>query len=652
LTSALAAAVLLAACGGGGGSPGATPSPQPNPTPNPNPAPCKVQVVADASVEQNKTASATVLPCDQLLGDVKWTQTGGPAVNLSATRSPTVAFDASAPGTVALRADVTLADGSTTSANATVNVTASTGTSTGATSYMTVRLDHAVRPGAQTSLRAWPYISGGDTLRTISWTQVSGTPVTLDDPAGEMVTFTAPKTTTASTLKFRATMTTTGGRTDSDEVTVSIDPQAAAATAAIFDATDRVHPYRQASLYAGVLQRCAYNVELFYRDDGTNNLCPVSTLPLIQAEAGPDGIPTVEQIMGRVLVSHDFLGANFEQFLRNSDPHGDLRRMFGSVTAIVIGSHVRPSYYTPATGAIYLDAGYLWLRAEERDVVTEVPDYRLAFAKQVNFETLGRMVRFNDYARYGSHPWDRAARSTDELVFGLGRLLYHELAHAADYIPPAQRALDPSRSIWGNVGGRVTDRTLPSDLPAQQYPLRSAEMKGLGQVLYMGATATATQKAYTATQVGAFFASDVASDDYAYSIFEDSNSREDLAMLFEEFMMGYRHNTRYDVAYTDRYPDDADTDAMIVRWGQRGRIAEAAIKPRVKLVLQRVAPWIPVSAVDSLPAPVLMTPGTTWAQNLAISPAGAMSGVSRRVVESKASRRERQHDDRFGRHVH
>ncbi|UUZ55628.1 hypothetical protein LP419_08630 [Massilia sp. H-1] len=49
-------------------------------------------------------------------------------------------------------------------------------------------------------------------------------------------------------------------------------------------------------------------------------------------------MPTVEQIMGRVLVSHDFLGANFENFLINQDPDGDFRRLLGGVTAIVIGS--------------------------------------------------------------------------------------------------------------------------------------------------------------------------------------------------------------------------------------------------------------------------------------------------------------------------
>jgi hypothetical protein len=47
--------------------------------------------------------------------------------------------------------------------------------------------------------------------------------------------------------------------------------------------------------------------------------------------------PTVAQVMGRVLVSHDFLGANFEQFLLTEDPNGDFRRLLAGVSAIVIG---------------------------------------------------------------------------------------------------------------------------------------------------------------------------------------------------------------------------------------------------------------------------------------------------------------------------
>jgi hypothetical protein len=119
--------------------------------------------------------------------------------------------------------------------------------------------------------------------------------------------------------------------------------------------------------------------------------------------------------------------------------------------------------------------------------------------------------------------------------------MYHELAHASDFFPTTDRTLDASESIYANALGRIVARTLASDALATQYPLQSAEMKALGQVLFQGTAANDVQKAYSAADVGRLFGSDRASDDYAYSIYQDNNSREDLAMLFEEIMMGYRH---------------------------------------------------------------------------------------------------------------
>ena len=63
---------------------------------------------------------------------------------------------------------------------------------------------------------------------------------------------------------------------------------------------------------------------------------------------------------------------------------------------------------------------------------------------------------------------------------------------------------------------------------------------------FFGATADATQRAYTPNDVAGFFSSDLATDEYNYS-----STREDLAMTFEEFMMVHNHAWRRDVAITD-----------------------------------------------------------------------------------------------------
>ncbi|HEU4777732.1 MAG TPA: hypothetical protein VFS95_12985 [Telluria sp.] len=609
LPAALSLALTLAACGGGGG--GDTPTPTPTPTPN-----CTgIQIVADTSVAAGKVAGASALSCGAPLKSIAWSQVSGSTVTLAAAGTPTVAIETTGiGGVIRLKADAVLADNSSVSATTDITVGAAP-----ASSYITLRDDHSVRPATDTSIRAWPYLAGtGETVTKITWTQIAGPTVTMDTKDQNLLMFKTPALPQVANdvaLKFRATMTTSAGRTDSDEVIVSIDRQGATPDGYIFEQTARVHPYRQVSAYAPVLTRCAYDNSLYFRSSSDTNLCTAATLPLLQAEAGAGNVPSVEQIMGRVLVSHDFLGANFESFLNNQDPDGDFRRLLSGVTAIVIGSHVRPSFYTAGTGAIYLDANNLWLTPEQRDVVTEVPDYRSSFDDALNFTGVGRMVKNNDYAIDSYPTYSRLTRSGQQLQYVLGRLMYHELGHASDFFSPADRNLNGALGIYMNVVPRINGLNLPSDALAQNYPLTSAEMKGLGQVMYQGATPNALQKSYTAAQVGNFFSLDVANDDYAYSI-NGSNSREDLAMLFEEFMVAYRYGAQYDVGYTNVYKDGMTADDLIVAWGQRGRIGAPGVKPRIKLVLARIAPWIPQSAVDNLPAPIQMRAGQSWTANL------------------------------------
>ncbi|WP_426100416.1 hypothetical protein [Massilia sp. TSP1-1-2] len=629
--AALTLAVLLAACGGGGGggapvngspAPGPAPIPAPAPVPAPTPAPvCEITISADATVASGKTAGAAALSaCTPYITSIAWAQVSGPSVTLQAARSPTVAIETSTAGVIRLRADATLSDGRTSSATTDITVAAPV-----SGSFVTVRADHSLRVGTDTSVRAWPTLASGEAVSKIVWSQVSGTPVKMNTDDQDVMIFTTPATASVdSTLVFRATMTTTSGKVDSDDVIVSIDRQAATPNGYIFKNTARVHPYVVGGAYANVLARCSYDVGLYSLDTGTT-LCKAGTLPLLQSDAGSGGVPSVAQVMARVIVSHDFLGANFEKFLNSQDAKGDFRRMLAATSTIVIGSHVRPSFYQPATGAIYLDANYLWLTPEQRDVVTEVPDYRLAYDDQLNFTSLGRLVKNNDYARRSYPAGERVTRPESDLILGLGRLLYHELAHAGDYFAPSSRNLNTTLSIYGNVEPRAAAKSLPSDDLATAYPLLSSQMKGLGQVMFLGVTPTAVQKAYTAAEVGNFFSSDVASDEYAYSINDNANSREDLAMLFEEFMMSYRHGIQYDIAYSNLFKDGMTSDQLIVAWGQRGRIALPSIKPRIKLVIIKVAPWIDPAVVDTLPATIQMPANRSWEANLALS--GPVNGA-------------------------
>lgn len=620
--AALGLAVLLSSCGGGGGDSTLPPTP-PRTTCDSGAA---LEVVADATVSVGRVAGAAILGCRGALTEVRWRQVAGEPVTLLSGRTQAVALEAGQPGVYRFRVDALDATGASASGEATITVVAAPA---GAGSTVTARTDHALRMGQRGSLRAWPTLADGDSVASVAWTQVAGPPaLDLDTEEPQRLLFTAPPVERDTLLRFRVTLTTAAGKTDSDEVGVVVEALPPPPAGQLFSdrPPERVHPYRAAGPFADRLVGCVYSTQLFYFE-GATNLCTLARLPLLAAGAA-DGAPSVEAIMDRVLVSHDWMGEVFERFLRTQDVHGDFRRLLGSVTAVVIGSHIRPSFYWSATGAIYIDAENLWLNAAQRDVIGEVPDYRLKFDDELNFGGPWRYTIGNSEAQLDFPPDSRTpSRDTSYLLYELGRLMYHELAHANDFFPSAVRtSVDPSRFVY-----QAVPPTRPSDRLAQRYPLTSAEMFDLARVKFFGVAPTEVQKAYTPAEVGDFFRVDVATDEYNYSRPEGvANSLEDLAMLFEEFMMSHRHGVRRDVAFTTKVLDGQTGADLIVAWGSRGRIGEPTIRPRARQVIGELAPWIDVAAVDALPAPVPMRPGESWLANLNLLPEGTSVRASAR----------------------
>ncbi len=623
--------VGVASCGGGSDNSSAT-GPAPAPTPTPTPAPqsalaaaCAASndglaVIADTSIPVGKPAGATVLGCVNSPKELKWTQTAGPAVSVYADRMQAMSFEPSTPGAYTFNVAVTDAQG--VARNRVVTITADpapVGSSVG------VRLDQSVFGGSDVSLRAWPANASGAV--SYAWAQIEGPTVTLNPSTNDrsLAQFVAPNVTKDELYKFRVTATFANGTTDSDDVSVVVQQQknlAATSPSALFDSikVSPVHAYKSTSKYASVLTSCVYDISLYYATAANNNVCSFTKLPLISQDAAGQ-LPTVEQVMDHVVVSHDWMGANFENFLRTQDVSGDFRRLLGGVTAIVIGSHVRPSFYYVGTGAIYLDAENVWLNSAERDVINEAPDFRSSFGAQLQYTMPWRYVKNNNYVRFGFSKTSRTSRSVDYLTNELGDLLYHELAHANDFIPTSIRA---GLSLQSSpLGTFIATGAIGSDTLSNQYPLLSSQMAGLGQVNFQGATATPEQKAYTPTDVAGFFSADRASDDYAYS-----SKREDFAMLHEEFMMLYRHGIQRDVAVTGPITATTTGSNLLVTWGQRSRITDPTIKPRLKTVLQQMSPWIDANIIDTFSPPIQMRPGQSWIANLAL-PSIPGSGFSR-----------------------
>jgi hypothetical protein len=350
-----------------------------------------------------------------------------------------------------------------------------------------------------------------------------------------------------------------------------------------------IYPAVSTAPYAPVLKGCVMA-------DDTNESCAVSRLPPLGMEAAN---PTLEDIRGRLLVSHPWMAERFVQVLE--DMPTDMYRLFGAVTAVVIDDDIRPSYYQPLTGAIYLDPYGLWLLPEELAVISTKEDYRGEYIRQMSFIP---------YWRYTSPNVDDSQRSLETITIDMARLLFHELAHANDLFPPSSYdSVDTSQRIYAVIDS--LEGQFPSTLLDATYPLTSDNMYHLAGILYRGNAASDADRATTAAEVGAYFEPDAASDDYAYT-----TQYEDLAMLFEEVMMKVHFDMDRDSAFVvapQTAPDECDD--YKVGWGVRNRVGEDRVKTRAQFVIEQLLPDSNYSAwLDALPQPQLMTPGSGWCE--------------------------------------
>lgn len=336
-------------------------------------------------------------------------------------------------------------------------------------------------------------------------------------------------------------------------------------------------------------------------------LAPIGFANTTPTVANP--MPTIDDVMTRVLVSHTWMGQRFEELLSRMPE--DILYLLGGVTAIVIDDDIRPSYYTSLTGAIYLDPEGLWLTEQERADVSSAPDYRKQYAEVMAFRSLWRYVV----------PGSVKERTLDELEYDLAALLFHELAHANDIFPRSyylkadinQSFLAITDTISKQTGDNSTDNYLSALLNSEQ-PLASAEMKRIADILYNGHAADAGERLISAAQVGEHLESDGANDDYAYT-----SQFEDLAMLFEEAMMKLHYGADRDLVFAN-LPAAEDSDVQCndytVGWGVRNRLGDDLVKPRARWAVSKLLPHKDYSLLfDTLEQPSVIPPGLGWCQS-------------------------------------
>ncbi len=364
------------------------------------------------------------------------------------------------------------------------------------------------------------------------------------------------------------------------------------------DVFDDLYVYHATSAYGDAMLECVKYEE-------PEDSCSLDKLPLIGMDLEN---PTVDDIMSRVLVSHDWMGERFEQALYQLP--ADMQLLLRATTAIVIDDDIRPAYYSAITGAIYLDPAYLWLTSTELATINRQEDYRAGFSDPLSFRYLHRYLRNGSYVYPYGLLDDNVGKTIQDMTLLIGQLLYHELAHANDFLPPAiWDHLDPSKSILEAV---ITNEDASVAVQLDEWWALSSELHiALAEVMYHGRTASAYERSITADEAGEAFEFDVASDHYAYSsIYEDS------AMLFEESMMKYHFELDREIAFTTAPSDDRYCNYYFVEWGVRNRIGDSDVKARAQFVVGKILPSAEMSMFfQELSAPQPMIPGNNWCLN-------------------------------------
>ena len=143
------------------------------------------------------------------------------------------------------------------------------------------------------------------------------------------------------------------------------------------------------------------------------------------------------------------------------------------------------------------------------------------------------------------------SRRIEDLTHFLAILLFHELAHAVDYMPSGEIAgLSLDQKPYQVVDARLSRSVLNA------YPLASQVMKDLAKVSFHGTGSTATQRALEPDDLIDEFAPDGATQYYSYS-----TVREDFATLFDNVMMRFTFGIARDVGITDVPASGVRSDA-------------------------------------------------------------------------------------------
>ena len=337
--------------------------------------------------------------------------------------------------------------------------------------------------------------------------------------------------------------------------------------------------------------------------------------------------------MDRLLVTHDWMGERFEQLL-DAAP-ANLRAMFASTTAILIGSNVRPSFYTTLTGAIQIDPVYLWLTVPEKRTISVKEDFRTDFGSEIKFDFYRRLAIGNKRMAEYFNLEDDSERELGDIYLSLYRLLYHELTHANDFVPWYEiDDVDNTKSIYQAIQSIESEWVSPQFVA--QYPLVGEELKNLANVKFRDAEPTVVEKTILADYAGSLMGDDGAMIFYSYS-----SIREDLATLVASSMLKFHYNVTTNIAYLNlpNDPENFSCDELIVDWGVVNRVAGHRVVPRAKEAVRRIVGFSDLLEEffeSGIGQETSMRIGESWCDNYQVDPVMAADILRARVNETMA----------------
>ena len=596
------------ACGGGGGG---SPTAPTEPTSPPADVPGEI-VQLESSLKVGQSTELILHAPGDNVTNITWRQTAGSDLEFYAKDSKVIGFTPIEVGSYTIDVDYSvdyLAGTSTNTMSHTFDVVDDL-------SQLTIRLGHAVLEGNGVSLISYANneLDGSQIDKsTWRWTQTQGPDVTFTELSTNgqgSVFFDAPAVDEDTVLKFSLTGEI-DGVSHSDDIAILVEDSEISVPLSNAPFTNRIAEvflYNANSPAGQRLVECVYSNSTEYDD------CTFGESPLI---AQVTTSPSVDDIMDRVVVSHRWMGDQFKKFLETYDTNDDFKNLLRATTAVVISYDIRPSFYSPTLGAIYLDPDDLWETPAQRDTINQAPDYRAGFGAELQFEMPWRYVKDNDYAYYYYPLRNRMSRTLEDSKYSFASLLYHELAHANDFFPSTRwLSYSNSTTIYDAVVEVYNAQQIESDFLQNNYPLDpfyasggQNELTKLAQVRFQDPNLVTQQQIdYTMTDVANMFKTEGAPQFYSYS-----STREDLAILFDGFMMHARYGVSRDVAVSDQ-------DYSDIVWGQRDRIGESWIKPRVSFVATRVLPEFSSAAtvVQNMAPPIALQDGKTWRDSVVI----------------------------------